>query len=103
MDGLQNINQNRILREIEDKVQQIITLVFKNYKLLDESSPSGMMDDFKPATGMVAPALVSAVKLYGLLHDILKPEAQLKLCKYFQVLQINFFMIILPFHVFPFF
>ncbi len=103
VDGLQNINQNRILREIEDKVQQIITLVFKNYKLLDESSPSGMMDDFKPATGMVAPALVSAVKLYGLLHDILKPEAQLKLCKYFQVLQINFFMIILPFHVFPFF
>ncbi|GMY11430.1 hypothetical protein FCV25MIE_06669 [Fagus crenata] len=76
--------ENRILREIEDKVQQIITLVFKNYKLLDESSPSGMMDDFKPATGMVAPALVSAVKLYGLLHDILKPEAQLKLCKYFQ-------------------
>ncbi|XP_075655804.1 uncharacterized protein LOC142625932 [Castanea sativa] len=77
--------ENRILGEIEDKVQQIIKLVFENYKLLDESSPSGMMDDFKPATRMIPPALIPAVKLYGLLHDVLNPEAQLKLCRYFQV------------------
>jgi len=100
---LQNINQNRILGEIEYKVQQIIKLVFENYKLLDESSPSGIMDDFKPATGMIPPALIPAVKLYGLLHDVLNPEAQLTLCRYFQVLENNFFMIMLPFNVFSFF
>jgi hypothetical protein len=100
---LQNINQNRILGEIEDKVQQIITLVFENYKSLDESLPSGMMDVLKPATGMVAPVLVSALKLYSLLHDILSPEAQLKLCRYFQVLETNLFFLMLPFNIFPFF
>jgi hypothetical protein len=85
VDVLQNINQNRMLGVIKDKVQKIITLVFENYKSLDESLPSGMMDVLKPATGMVAPVLVSALKLYSLLHDILTPEAQLKLCRYFQV------------------
>ncbi|XP_059456561.1 uncharacterized protein LOC132186599 [Corylus avellana] len=76
--------ENRMLGVIEDKVQQIITLVFENYKSLDESLPSGMTDVLKPATEMVAPVLVSALKLFSLLHDILSPEAQLKLCRYFQ-------------------
>ena len=79
------MNQNRILGEIEDQVQQILTMIFENYKSLDESSPSGMMDVFKAAIGSPAPALVPAVKLYGLLHDILSPETQLKFCGYFQV------------------
>jgi len=83
MSGLSHL-ENRILAVIEDKVQQIIALVFENYKSLDESSPSGMLDVFKPATGMVAPALVSALKVYSLLHDISSPEAHLKLCRYFQ-------------------
>ncbi|XWS45008.1 hypothetical protein CRYUN_Cryun15aG0098800 [Craigia yunnanensis] len=76
--------ENRILGEIEDQVLQILTVIFENYKSLDESSPSGMMDVFRAATGSPPPALVPAVKLYGVLHDILSPETQLKFCGYFQ-------------------
>ncbi|KAK9284724.1 hypothetical protein L1049_023901 [Liquidambar formosana] len=76
--------ENRILGEMEDEVDQILALVFENYKALDESSPSGMLDVFRPATGVAAPVLSPAVKLYTLLHDILNSEAQLKLCRYFQ-------------------
>lgn len=68
-----------------DEVEQILSQVFENYKSLDESSASGMMEIFGPATGIPAPALTPAVKLYSLLHDIFSPEAQLKLCGYFQV------------------
>lgn len=77
--------QNRILGEIEDQIEQIFALVFENYKSLDESSPSGIMDVFKPATGVVPPALEPAVKLFSLLHDILSPETQNTLYSYFQV------------------
>ncbi|XWS41643.1 hypothetical protein CRYUN_Cryun17cG0099800 [Craigia yunnanensis] len=35
------------------------------------------------ATGSPPPVLVPAVKLYGLLHDILSPETQMKFCRYF--------------------
>ncbi|XP_077213565.1 pesticidal crystal cry8Ba protein [Tasmannia lanceolata] len=76
--------ENRILGEIEEQIEQILGLAFENYKSLDESSLSGMMDVFRPATGSPAPALVPAIKLYTLLHDILSPETQLKLCSYFQ-------------------
>lgn len=81
-----NVNQNRILGEIEDQVQQILALLFENYKSLDELSPSGLIDVFGLPTGLSAPALPSAVKLYTLLHDILASESQLKLTRYFQVL-----------------
>ncbi|CAI9116173.1 OLC1v1017257C1 [Oldenlandia corymbosa var. corymbosa] len=77
--------ENRILGEIENQLEQIFCLVFENYKSLDESSPSGIMDVFRPATGQAAPALKPAVKLYSLLQDIFSPEAQNKLCGYFQV------------------
>ena len=77
--------QNRILGEIEEQIEQILSTVFENYKSLDESTPSGMVDVFRPASGLPAPALAPAVKLYTLLHDILSPESQLKLCGYFQV------------------
>ncbi|KAH7679631.1 hypothetical protein IHE45_06G071100 [Dioscorea alata] len=76
--------ENRILGEIEEQIEQILALVFENYKSLDESLPSGMVEVFRPASGSPAPALAPAVKLYTLLHDILSPEAQLKLCGYFQ-------------------
>ncbi|OIT28396.1 PREDICTED: uncharacterized protein LOC109212700 [Nicotiana attenuata] len=76
--------ENRILGEVEDQIEQIFALVFENYKSLDESTPSGIMDVFKPATGVVPPALEPAVKLYSLLHDILSPEAQNTLYSYFQ-------------------
>lgn len=78
-------HQNRILGETKDQIEQILALVFENYKSLDESLPSGIMEVFKPATGLAAPALEPAVKLYTLLHDILSPEAQTTLCHYFQV------------------
>ncbi|KAI3462116.1 hypothetical protein Pfo_018779 [Paulownia fortunei] len=74
----------RILGEVSDQIEQILALVFENYKSLDESSPSGIVDVFGPATGVAAPALAPALKLYKLLHDILSPEAQSKLCRYFQ-------------------
>ncbi|KAJ8762554.1 hypothetical protein K2173_007993 [Erythroxylum novogranatense] len=76
--------ENRILGEIKDQIEQILALVFENYKSLDESSHSGIMDVFKPATGIAAPALDPAVKLYTLLHDVLTPEAQTKLTQYLQ-------------------
>lgn len=76
--------ENRILGEIEDQVQQILALLFENYKSLDELSPSGLIDVFGPPTGLSAPSLASAVKLYSLLHDILASESQLKLTRYFQ-------------------
>ncbi|KAL8549227.1 hypothetical protein ACS0TY_008177 [Phlomoides rotata] len=74
----------RILGEVSDEVDEMLTLVFENYKSLDESSPSGMIDVFGPVIGEAAPALAPALKLYKLLHDILSPEAQSKLCRYFQ-------------------
>ncbi|KAM7261772.1 hypothetical protein ACFE04_020849 [Oxalis oulophora] len=80
---LLNPNCNRILGEVDDQIQQILALAFENYKSLDEKLPSGVMDVFAPATGLAAPALAPAIKLYCLLHDI-NPEAQLKLCRHFQ-------------------
>lgn len=76
--------EKRILGDIEDQVEQLLSLVFENYKSLDDSSVSGLVDVFGPATGIAAPALAPAVKIYSLLHDILSPEAQLTLCSYFQ-------------------
>ncbi|XP_059631017.1 uncharacterized protein LOC132273926, partial [Cornus florida] len=76
--------ENRILGETEDQIEQILALVFENYKSLDEAAPSGIMDVFRPATGLAAPVLEPAVKLYTLLHDVLSPEAQNKLCSHFQ-------------------
>ncbi|KAF5942663.1 hypothetical protein HYC85_020305 [Camellia sinensis] len=76
--------ENRMLGEIEDQISQILALVFENYKSLDESAPSGIMDVFKPATGLAVPVLEPAVKLFTLLHDVLSPEAQTKLYSYFQ-------------------
>lgn len=87
------LKQNRILGETKDQIEQILAMVFENYKSLDESSFSGLMDIFRPATGIAAPALEPAVKLYTLLHDILSPEAQTNLCHYFQVNKIGMFFI----------
>ncbi|KAK7301122.1 hypothetical protein RJT34_11983 [Clitoria ternatea] len=77
--------ENRILGETKDQIEQIFSLVFENYKSLDESSFSGIIEVFRPAAGHAAPALEPAVKLYKLLHDILSPEAQNAFCHYFQV------------------
>ncbi|KAJ0984715.1 hypothetical protein J5N97_003071 [Dioscorea zingiberensis] len=76
--------ENRMLGEIEEQIEQVLAMVFKNYKSLDESLPSGLVEDFRPSTGSAAPALLPAMQLYTLLHDILLPEEQFKLCNYFQ-------------------
>ncbi|KAL0771181.1 hypothetical protein Bca101_036332 [Brassica carinata] len=65
--------------------QEILKLVFENYKSLDESSFSGLKAVVSSATGVPAPALAPAVKLYMLLHDVLCPEDQTNLCHYFQL------------------
>lgn len=83
--SLLHVKQNRLLGDVEDQIQQVLTLTFENYKSLDESESSGVMDVFVPATGLAAPALGPAVKLFGLLHDVLLPEVQLKFSRYFQV------------------
>ena len=61
-------------------------MVFENYKCLDESMASGLVENFRPPTGLAASALEPGIKLYSLLHDVLSPEAQLRLCGYFQVI-----------------
>ncbi|XP_050385158.1 uncharacterized protein LOC126801747 [Argentina anserina] len=77
--------ENHMLVKILDQVNQTLALVFENYKSLEEDSPSGMTNVFKPASGLVPPSLVPAIQLYSLLHDVLSPEAQMKLCRYFRV------------------
>jgi hypothetical protein len=77
--------QKRILVEVEEQVQQLLALVFENYKALDEASISGLAETFTQATGCVAPALVPAVQLFTLMHDILSAEAQSTLRNYFKV------------------
>lgn len=74
-----------MLAEIDEKVQHILALIFENYKSLDESCFSGIKHVFEPPTGTPAPAITSAIKLYGLLNNLLSQEAQLSLCRYFQV------------------
>ncbi|KAI3838381.1 hypothetical protein MKX03_017295 [Papaver bracteatum] len=81
---LSDYDQNRILGEIEGQLEQILSLAFENYKALDESSLSGLMDDFWPGTGSPVLALAPAIKLYNRLHDIISPDTQLKICRYFQ-------------------
>ena len=81
------VSQNRILGETRVQIEQTLALVFENYKSLDEAALSGLMEVYRPATGVAAPAIEPAVKLYTLLHDILSPEAQTSLCHYFQVLR----------------
>ncbi|XP_062011137.1 uncharacterized protein LOC133727557 [Rosa rugosa] len=77
--------ENHMLVKILDQVNQILALVFENYKSLEEDSPSGMMNVSKPASGLAAPSLGPAFQLYSLLHDVLSPEVQMKLCRYFRV------------------
>ncbi|KAL9686701.1 hypothetical protein QQ045_031094 [Rhodiola kirilowii] len=82
--GKLSCQEARMLREIEGQLEQVLSVVFGNYKSLDESSVSGIVDYVLPASGLAAPAVEPAVELYKLLHDISSPEAQTRLCQYFQ-------------------
>ena len=74
-----------MLNDAEDQVEQLLVTVFENYKSLDETSSSGITESLTPVSGKASPALVPAVKIFTLLHDILFAESQRKLCSYFQV------------------
>lgn len=71
--------------EVEEQIEQLLALVFENYKALDEASPTGLAATFTPAMGSVAPALVPAVQIFTLMHDILSVEAQSTLRNHFKV------------------
>ncbi|XP_076959899.1 uncharacterized protein LOC143636110 [Bidens hawaiensis] len=81
--GTLSEQEKRMLVTLSDKVEQLIALVFENYKSLDENQPSGLTDNPTPSSGVISPALKPALKLYNLLHEIC-PESQMQLCKYFQ-------------------
>ncbi|KAF5202526.1 Pesticidal crystal cry8ba protein [Thalictrum thalictroides] len=76
--------EKSILLECETQVENLVASVFENYKSLDELSPTGLTDLFGPISESAAPALVPAVQVYTLLHDILAPEAQTILRNYLQ-------------------
>ncbi|KAJ7547018.1 hypothetical protein O6H91_08G065300 [Diphasiastrum complanatum] len=76
--------EKRILGEVEEQVSQLLALVFENYKSLDDSSPSGLSETFVSSLGSAAPALLPAVQIFTLLHDVLSLEAQTMLRNYFQ-------------------
>ncbi|CAN8299058.1 unnamed protein product [Cochlearia groenlandica] len=76
--------ENRLLGEISEQVQHILASTFENYKCLDESSFVGIKTVFEPPIGIPAPAIAPAIKLYGLLNDMLGQEPQLRLCRHFQ-------------------
>ncbi|KAF8410912.1 hypothetical protein HHK36_003449 [Tetracentron sinense] len=76
--------EKSILLDAETQVEKILANVFENYKSLDEQSPTGLGDMFGPTPDSAAPALVPAVQVYTLLHDILSQEAQAILRNYLQ-------------------
>ncbi|PIA58301.1 hypothetical protein AQUCO_00500317v1 [Aquilegia coerulea] len=76
--------EKSILLECETQVENLVAKVFENYKSLDELSPTGLTDLFGAIPESAAPALVPAVQVYTLLHDILAPEAQTILRNYLQ-------------------
>lgn len=77
--------QKRILVDVQEQVEQLLAVVFENYKSLDEDAPYGLADSSTPAAGTVAPAQVRAVQIYTLLQDILSVESQDSLKNFFQV------------------
>ncbi|KAG0617027.1 hypothetical protein M758_5G159800 [Ceratodon purpureus] len=79
-----NRQEKRILVDVQEQVEQLLAVVFENYKSLDEDAASGLADSSTPAAGTVAPALVPAVQIYTLLHDILSVESQNSLRNFFK-------------------
>jgi len=74
-----------MLSESEDQLERLLAKNFENYKSLDESSPSGLVDMFGPVAGVAAPEIVPAVQVYTLIHDILSPETPTTLRNYLQI------------------
>ncbi|CAN1288308.1 hypothetical protein LINPERPRIM_LOCUS19876 [Linum perenne] len=76
--------EKSILLDCEMQIEKLLANVFENYKSLDESSPTGLVDLFGPVQESAALALTSAVNVYTLLHDILSQDAQTTLKNYLQ-------------------
>ncbi|XXG63082.1 hypothetical protein AAC387_Pa05g1348 [Persea americana] len=76
--------ERSILLDCETQVESLLANVFENYKSLDELSSTGLSDMFGPPPESAAPALVPAVQVYTLLHDILSHDAQTTLRNYLQ-------------------
>lgn len=74
-----------MLLDCETQVESLLANVFENYKSLDEISSTGLSDTFGPPPESAAPALLPAVQVYTLIHDILAQEAQTMLRNYLQV------------------
>ncbi|CAL9112687.1 unnamed protein product [Musa textilis] len=68
--------ERSILLDCEDQINNLLATTFENYKSLDELSPTGLTDIFGPIPESAAPALMPAVQIFTLLHDILSQEAQ---------------------------
>ncbi|XP_073387826.1 uncharacterized protein [Physcomitrium patens] len=79
-----NRQEKRLLVDVQEQVEQLLAVVFENYKSLDENSSSGLADFSGPVVGSVAPALIPAVQIYTLLHDILSSEPRNTLRNYFK-------------------
>ncbi|XP_078154490.1 uncharacterized protein LOC144549583 [Carex rostrata] len=84
--GEQKLTQQEkvILADCEDQIKKLLRETFENYKSLDEFSLTGLTDSFGPIVDSAAPALGPAVRLFGLLHDVLSPAGQDLLRNYFQ-------------------
>ncbi|KAL5981322.1 hypothetical protein ACLOJK_015377 [Asimina triloba] len=76
--------ERSILLECETQVERLLENVFENYKSLDEQSPTGLRDIFGPPMKSAPPALIPAVQVYSLMHDVLAQEAQAILTNYLQ-------------------
>ncbi|XP_064955439.1 uncharacterized protein LOC135607493 isoform X1 [Musa acuminata AAA Group] len=77
--------ERSILLDCEDQINNLLATTFENYKSLDELSPTGLTDIFGPIPESAAPALVPAVQIFTLLHDILSQEAQNILRNHLQI------------------
>ena len=73
------------MHDVQDQVEQLLALVFENYKSLDKTASSGISQNLGLLVEATSPALAPAVKLYTLLHDVLSSETQRSLRRYFQV------------------
>ncbi|KAK9078138.1 hypothetical protein SSX86_002195 [Deinandra increscens subsp. villosa] len=76
--------EKSLLLDCETQIESLLALSFQNYKSLDENFPTGLSDILSPIPESAAPALVPAVQLYTLVHDILSPDGQALLTNYLQ-------------------
>lgn len=75
--------ESSMLLECEEHIEALLATTFENYKSLNEKSTTGLIDSISSIPVSPAPALVPAVQIFVLLHDILSQESQTVLANYF--------------------